>query len=224
MKIHVCEIFSSLQGEGPSIGTPAVFLRLMGCNLRCEWCDTKYTWGEGGTWREVEQLATSLRVELAHRRNPLLVVTGGEPLLQQDALVELQQNLLGGFRWEIETNGTISPDKSLVGHLIVSPKMASSDVEVRVRLNYGALQSLERRGAFFKFACASLDDLTEMKGYVEAIWDGEPQLHRVGVQPVGITVVDTLAVMRELSEECMRLGFRLIPRLQILLWGNERGR
>ena len=72
------EIFYSLQGEGTRCGTPAVFLRLAGCNLACKWCDTKHSWGNG--------ILCSVRDIAAHIRDyecGALVITGGEPLLQQ---------------------------------------------------------------------------------------------------------------------------------------------
>ncbi len=83
------EIFYSLQGEGVTAGTPTVFLRLANCNLSCSWCDTKYTWDwqSYDPQREVMELSD----DEAHERIlafecPHLVITGGEPLMQQRAL------------------------------------------------------------------------------------------------------------------------------------------
>src|SRR5262245_24396500 len=76
--LRLAETFRSLQGEGPSAGTPAHFLRLQGCDVGCQWCDTKYSWDAGaGSEHTVAEAFEALR---ALGEAPLLVVTGGEPL------------------------------------------------------------------------------------------------------------------------------------------------
>ena len=86
------EIFYSLQGEGASIGVPTVFLRLATCNLTCTWCDTRYTWDWQGY--DYDKEVMSLPVEDVEKRVlefgcPRLVITGGEPMMQQKALASL---------------------------------------------------------------------------------------------------------------------------------------
>ena len=77
--LRVSETFLSLQGEGPSAGVPAHFLRLQGCDVGCAWCDTKYSWdAAGGAAMEPAAAVAALR---ALGEAPLLVVTGGEPLV-----------------------------------------------------------------------------------------------------------------------------------------------
>ena len=93
--MRVSEIFLSLQGEGPSAGVPAHFLRLQGCSVGCGWCDTKYSWdAAGGRECEPGLLLDELRVLGSA---PLLVVTGGEPL-ETPALVPLLESAIE--RWE----------------------------------------------------------------------------------------------------------------------------
>jgi len=78
LKLRVSELFLSLQGEGPSAGTPAHFLRLQGCDVGCSWCDTKYSWvASGGREVDLDDLWEQAR---ALAEASLLVVTGGEPL------------------------------------------------------------------------------------------------------------------------------------------------
>jgi len=93
MGLLVSEIFFSVQGEGPGIGKPAVFLRLSGCNLKCAWCDTKYTWHGGKMMTEPTVLKEIKRYPCKR-----LVVTGGEPLLQQDNLMPFAEEAEGLFR------------------------------------------------------------------------------------------------------------------------------
>ncbi len=112
------EIFCSVQGEGVNIGKPAVFLRLGLCNLACTWCDTKYTWD----WEEydpkeqiIEMPLEEVEREILGYNCKYLVVTGGEPMIQQSRLMPLLENLKNKeFFIEIETNGTIVPDQKLV--------------------------------------------------------------------------------------------------------------
>ena len=100
----VTETFTSLQGEGKNQGKPCFFLRLSGCNLRCAWCDTEYSF-EKGTERSIEELVK----EIADSGFSYVCVTGGEPLLQKKELIPLLTILReAGIQTDIETNGTIS--------------------------------------------------------------------------------------------------------------------
>src|SRR5450432_3522794 len=91
-ELKVSEIFESLQGEGASVGAPCVFVRLAQCNLHCAWCDTKYTW-DFVRYRYEDEVREQSVAEVAQLVNDTtsrrLVLTGGEPLLQQRALKEL---------------------------------------------------------------------------------------------------------------------------------------
>jgi 7-carboxy-7-deazaguanine synthase len=110
--MFITEIFKSIQGEGTRAGLPCIFVRLTGCNLRCTWCDTAYAF-HGGKKLSVDEVATRVD-ELAGRRDgapgssaavPLVELTGGEPLLQ-DEIYPLAEKLLdAGYVVMIETSG-----------------------------------------------------------------------------------------------------------------------
>lgn len=110
--MFITEIFKSIQGEGTRAGLPCIFVRLTGCNLRCTWCDTAYAF-HGGTKMSVEEVLGRVN-ELAARGNggsgapagvPLVELTGGEPLLQEE-IYPLAENLLAaGYTVMIETSG-----------------------------------------------------------------------------------------------------------------------
>ncbi len=101
--MQITEIYKSLQGESTYAGLPCVFVRLTGCNLRCTWCDSEYTF-QGGRKMEIEEV----RGEVL-RLSPsggLVEITGGEPMLQEREAVPLMQHLLGeGYRVLLETSG-----------------------------------------------------------------------------------------------------------------------
>jgi len=101
--MQITEIYKSLQGESTHAGLPCVFVRLTGCNLRCSWCDSEYTF-TGGQRKSVEEIFEEVR-----RLSPkggLVEITGGEPMLQERELVPLMQRLLDdGYQVLLETSG-----------------------------------------------------------------------------------------------------------------------
>ena len=223
------EIFRSIQGEGVSAGTPTAFLRLAVCNLACNWCDTRYTWDwEGFDYsKEVMSLSTEevgrrvLAFGLRH-----LVITGGEPLLQQKVLATLATSLRqNGFFSEVETNGTLTPHPDMVDAISqwnVSPKTANSGNARDRREVPQALEAFrELDNAYFKFVIVEQPDIDEVCRLVDR-YDIPTQ--RVVLMPEGVTA----EVLRErgawLAEACVRHGFRFSTRLHILLWGDRRGR
>jgi len=105
--LRVTEIFHSLQGEGPDSGVPAVFIRLTGCNVRCSFCDTKYAFEEGVSFT-LDELVSKVKSLTKDSNTSLIVITGGEPLLQQDKIIQLICELSSDFHFAIETNGTLS--------------------------------------------------------------------------------------------------------------------
>ena len=223
------EIFASLQGEGVSFGTPSVFVRLALCNLRCTWCDTAYTWD----WEHHDPKQEIMRLGLPAILDSVqqlgsknVVITGGEPLLQQDLLAELTGQLIAnGHRIEVETNGTILPTPALVTAVAqwnVSPKLASSGNPAAKREVDDALAWFGRQdNAFFKFVVVDPADLDEVCDLVRR-YTIPPE--RVLLMPEGRDT-STLAFRSTwVAEACQQHGFRFTPRLHVLLWGDTRGR
>lgn len=115
MIYNVCEIFYSIQGEGLLQGLPVVFIRLAGCNLRCDFCDTKYAW-EKGKKKELKEIMKQIGKYPVKR----VCITGGEPFLQKlSPLVDVLKKKK--YYVSIETNGTIWQDIK-IDWLTVSPK------------------------------------------------------------------------------------------------------
>ena len=101
--MQITEIFKSIQGESSYAGLPCVFVRLTGCNLRCDWCDSEYTF-TGGSKMSLEEVHSE--VERLSPNGGLVEVTGGEPMLQERDVIPLMERLLNsGFNVLLETSG-----------------------------------------------------------------------------------------------------------------------
>lgn len=124
MKVKLAESpFVSIQGEGELIGTSTIFVRFSGCNLKCSWCDTQYAWknGKQDDTFDIVNYIEEISGNIKH-----IVFTGGEPMLKQDAIISIIDNLNDTkYHYTIETNGTIQPKKELIKVIdlwSVSPK------------------------------------------------------------------------------------------------------
>lgn len=246
--LRVNEVYgATVQGEGPHTGRRAAFLRLHGCNLTCVWCDTPFTWdweGVTGTPWPRDAFTNMTQLEAVDRLldltgpGQLVVITGGEPLLQQTALLPLIEYLaIGGRSFDLETNGTITLRDGQRWHplcvgglvqLVCSPKLAHSGVAEYVRLVPEALQQMAALGAVFKFVLQAGPDsnvsgqITEVKGILQAA--GNPSPARVWVQPEGITPLLQIGQAQRLAAPVLAQGWNLGMRQHVLLWGDERGR
>ncbi|MEU9999373.1 7-carboxy-7-deazaguanine synthase QueE [Streptomyces sp. NPDC050848] len=230
-RLIVAECFGveapTFQGEGPSCGHPALFIRLSRCNLTCARCDTKYTWDwsqfdprEESTKRSVAELvawAASSPVEL-------IVITGGEPLIQQSRVVPLVRGLLAaGKRVEIETNGTIAPSPELLVDGVrfnVSPKLGSFGVDEAQSIVPAALTALAAsKRAAFKFVASSVADLDRI-----AELAGLHGLAPVWVMPEGTTAGAITVMTRVLADAVAARHWHLTTRLHVLAFPEARGR
>ena len=223
----VSEVFGpTWQGEGPSLGRRAGFVRLGRCNLACTFCDTPYTWRWTDHDPAVELRTVDVDVvltELFLMDVPLVVVTGGEPLLQQSHLPALLVPLRArGIDVEVETAGTLAPSAEvvdLVTRFNVSPKLANSGNEVDRRLKPDALRALQATGrAAFKFVAVDAGDLDEIARIV-----ADHDLTNIWVMPEGTDAETIVTRSRALVDPVQERGWNLTTRLHVLLWGDRRG-
>lgn len=218
------------QGEGPSTGVRCAVIRLMGCNLACAWhlpdgsvtgCDEAQTWDAtrydlhaNGTRMDAAVIADKALSYGA----PLVIVTGGEPLLHQGqpGWTELLGHLGGsGVRVEVETNGTVVPDgHPAVSQYNVSPKLASSG-QGQAAIRPEAIRALIRTGrAVFKFVVTGPGDVAEAAGMCD-VW-GVPWDRR-WVMPAGITPAAILETGAAVAGPAASGGFNLTLRQQWLI-------
>lgn len=239
------EIFYSIQGEGRSIGRPSTFVRTSLCNLHCIWCDTDYTWNWKGTpfphhfdalpgyekYDKNALIATCSIEEVAkmvHQypcRN--IILTGGEPLMQQPALAHLMRRLRASdpnYRFETETNGTLLPEvefDALIDQYNVSPKLENSGNSRRLREKkkvYEFFASSPK--AFFKFVVSDPTDLSEVLDLLER-YTIDPQ--KVWLMPEGSSREQLEARRLWLTDICKTYGFYFSDRLHVQIWGSKKG-
>jgi organic radical activating enzyme len=228
--LAVNELFGpTFQGEGPSQGRLACFVRLFGCHMTCGWCDTPQTWDRRRHDLAAEQrhiAVADILDWLSDVSDGMLVITGGEPLLQQRALepllIAIRQNSLAS-EIEVETSGTIAPRPAVVEaatRFIVSPKLAHSGLLERQRLRPAALRQFVLSGkAIWKFVVQSVSDLDEVENLVT-----QYRLDPVWIMPEGTDSTTVLGRLRLLADPVLARGWNLTSRLQILLWENVRAR
>ena len=214
---RIAECFFSIQGDGITAGTPAVFIRLQGCSVGCQWCDTKYSW-DPAAGREValDDLVEEASAFPCRRA----VITGGEPLESSlfSPLVEALKTR--GFTLEVETSGTLPPPPLPVDQWNVSLKLRGSGVPEAKRINPEAIRQFLGLGAWWKFVVVDADDVGEVLRLAERF--ALPREH-ILLMPEGVRPEEILERSPWVIEECKRHGYRYSPRLHILLWGARRG-
>ncbi len=227
----ISEIFYSIQGEGELTGTPSVFIRTSGCNLRCDWCDTPYaSWEPEGDEFSIEEIIEEVNKHPANH----CVITGGEPMIAKGIgelaakLKQLEKHIT------IETAATVSPDNIPCDLASISPKLGNStppedragpwtERHEKTRLQHGIIREwLKQYTYHLKFVATGETDLAEIKELLEAIkYSGPPG--KVLLMPEG-TDAETLEKRKDaLMEICDREGYRYCNRLHIELFGNTRG-
>lgn len=243
-KLVVSEQFYSIQGEGASVGVPAVFLRLAGCNLRCPGftyihpetgehlgCDTAHVWqqGESTTFVDImeywqEQGWTKALLAGAH-----LVITGGEPMIQQKPLqffFDYMDETLGqNIFIEMETNGTLPFSERMlqrISQFNVSPKLQHSGESRQKAYNPAVLNTLAQyQHVYFKFVVTSEADVEEiLADYVLSL---QIPHSRICLMPEGGTKSTLQRNQGRVVELCKKYQMRFSPRLHILLWDEATG-
>lgn len=227
LSVNVNEIFGpTVQGEGPSAGKRCGFLRVSGCNLTCSWCDTPYTWdwtGQNGQAFNKENETHSMSVydilyELTGMGVDLVVVSGGEPMMQQEALNPVIKRLrASGFEVEVETNGTIQP-KIDPTRFNVSPKLAHSGVRDKIRFKPDVLKSYVGQ-SIFKFVCQNLTDLDEVAKIATEV--GIPNKD-IWIMPEGRDAKTLMSHAEVITDEAIIRGWNITGRLHVMTWGSRR--
>lgn len=234
--LPIVEIFHSIQGEGTRVGEPATFIRLAGCNLRCTWCDTPYSWSREGIAAARKMTLTELASSVTESS---VVITGGEPMLHGRHLPALidELRLAGVHHVTVETNATLF-DPALAPHVdlwSLSPKLPASGEPFPTASLASFLQAFHARelagDVQLKFVCA------DAQSDWSAMWEELAQIDvdlltgvPILVQPDG-TRADYDQAVRELAEHVVadqavdalglprRRRVRVVPQIHRVAWG-----
>ena len=205
--MKICEHFKSLQGEGIMMGVPTCFIRTVGCNLSCEWCDTKYSY-EGGEEMSIDMIVSLI----GDAKN--ICITGGEPLLNPE-MPELLKILIEKNTYiVVETNGSIDISVIPVSErIIVSMDIKCPSSGMMDKMMFANIPLLKEKDQL-KFIIGDMEDLE----YASRIVDLYPTKANIIFTPVGGMNLKPLAegVLRR------NINARVLPQLHKIIWGNQR--
>lgn len=231
-------VFHTVQGEGKYLGVPSVFVRLSACNLRCEWsngdgtftkCDTPYSSHEPE--KNLKTIKETIDSVLAFKCKHV-VITGGEPMLQQNVVFLINELTKHGKFVTVETNGTIYRDCK-VAFWSVSPKLATScphtsdnfEMHHSKRLNLQALADIAKKPHQMKFVVNSKHDIEEVKGLIKIIasMNGGYDCENVYLMPQGVSAAQFDQRLPWIIEAAKENGWNVTDRMHVRVWGHRRG-
>lgn len=211
-RLRINEIFHSLQGEADAVGFPTVFVRLTGCPLRCQYCDTEYAF-HSGAWLEIDAILEKVR-DFKTRH---VCVTGGEPLAQPNCLALLTRLCDSGFKVSLETSGAldIGAVDARVSR-VVDVKTPGSREAARNRIeNFGALRERDQ----LKFVICSREDFDWSAAFLQE--HGLPGRCQILFSPSYKELPPALLAEWILAD---RLPVRFQLQLHKVLWGDIPGK
>ena len=230
--MKISELFFSIQGEGELTGIPSVFVRTSGCNLRCRWCDTKYSsWTPEGENVDIEELVEKVCSYPARH----VVITGGEPMIAKDIKEFVDLLKQSGKHITIETAGTIAPNGIQCDLASNSPKLSDSTPEKgeiseewierhdSTRIDYNILNEWIDSYEFqLKFVVSRREGINEVKCIIDKI-ESDILPEKVLLMPEGTDSETIHSRYDMLVNLCKENGFRMCNRLHLDLFGNTRG-
>lgn len=228
---YLSEIFKSIQGEGRYAGIPSLFIRTIGCNLRCRWCDTSFT-----SWKPEKGSYSNLDVKNLIKENPLIrhiVLSGGEPCISNriEELIIIAKN--NKKLITLETNGIVCLDESLmkmIDLVSISPKLRDSTPigtkyeniheKNRIRIDNFKKWMKYAQNYQLKFVVSKREDFEEIENLLKEL---KPKKGSVCLMPEGINEEQLLKKRQMVAEYCAEHGYHYSDRLQIIIWGTKRG-
>jgi len=232
--------FISIQGEGKFTGVPSFFVRTLNCNLRCCWknedgtitkCDTAYASFPPFKDKKNFDLIQTVNTLEQYKNVKHIVLTGGEPMLQNDIVRTVQNFIDLNYNVTIETNGTIYKRLPRTTFLSISPKLTSSysqtnsnDKALHISNNnfITTVQKLINRHNFqLKFVINNKEDLKEVLQIQKSL---NVKSENIYLMPQGVTTKQLNTKKEWLINTCIEHGYNYCNRLHIELWGNVKGK
>jgi len=248
--LRIAESFYSIQGEGKTMGTPSLFLRMQGCNLLCgnpdlskyideknvdnmekrsaKWiCDTIPVWIKGKIFLP-EEIVRDWKEKGWYDRllnGAHLIVTGGEPLIQQEELINLFKLLPKNTYIEVETNGTILPIDDFdyyISQYNCSPKLSNSGMFYKKRYKKNVLRwHNENIKSYFKFVVLDEDDINELID--DFIHELNIKNNKIYLMPGATTRKELINNVERVVDLCKKNGWNYSSRLQLEIWDKVTG-
>lgn len=209
--MNVIEIFKSIEGEGKRQGELCTFIRLAGCNMRCPYCDTKYSYDNS----EVKTMTLDTVIDkIIKSQVKNITITGGEPLLQAKEIISLV-NCLPDFEFNIETNGTIArPFSKRNLFYTVDYKMPSSKSKIGINLNW--LHQFTKKDVI-KFVVSNKDELDMMRDFIKLNADKIPK--HIYVSPV-FNDIEPADIVEYLKERNL-IQVKLQLQIHKFIWNSD---
>ncbi len=208
--MQITEIFHSIQGEGTLMGIPMLFVRTNTCNLRCAWCDTEYSFYNG---KEID--LTDLSEIVSNSNEKWVCFTGGEPLVQREALEFVNICLDAGKSVLIETNGTVPVDRyTFSDHIVIDMDVKPPSAGVKKPFLYKNLNFL-RDQDYIKIVIADDGDLAFAIDFARK---ADSRLNII-MQPAWGTDIKMIAD----SIVGTGLNLRVLPQLHKIIYGDKKG-
>lgn len=210
-RLRITEIFYSLQGEAHHVGIPTVFVRLTGCPLRCQYCDTEYAF-TGGQWMDL----SAIEAEIKKYQTNYVTVTGGEPLAQPNCITLLKNLCDADYDVSLETSGAIALDQvdSRVKKVMDIKTPASGECQRNLWQNLSLLDHKDQ----LKFViCDEQDYLWSKEQVIERELD---KICEVIFSPSYEQIESTQLANWILRDQ---LSVRFQIQLHKILWGNQPG-
>lgn len=226
-QLVVSESFYSIQGEGQTMGVPAFFLRLAGCNLLCKsasWiCDSIEVWKKGIPTKFEDIIPFNIVQRLEQGSH--LVITGGEPMLHQKMILQYLSWFEDKYKFlpiiEIETNGTINPEFRMimkVKYWNCSPKLENSGEPFNKRVNLNALRVIsEQPYSMFKFVIQKRDDI------IGILAEFDLPMNKVWLMPAGSSQKELKETRKMVAELAIQMNVRYSDRLHVGIWDQATG-
>lgn len=206
------EIFFSIQGESTTIGLPTIFIRLTGCPLRCQYCDTEYAFHSGK-----KQSSTEILNNIKHYSTPYVTVTGGEPLAQKNCLSLLTLLLDNNYKVSLETSGAIDiSNVDIRTKIIMDIKTpASKEVDKNLYTNFDSLKPSDE----IKFVICDRNDYKWSKELIK-------QYNLINKHTLLFSNSHTELSATELANWIIQdqLPVRMQTQLHKYLWGDVPGK
>lgn len=223
--MKIIEIFKTIQGEGVLVGTVSVMVRLWGCNLKCKWCDEKFSL-KPGTGYEISISDLLKKINSYDCKN--VIITGGEPLIYPD-IVELTNELKKrDYHITIETNATIKR-KIKCDLISMSPKLSHSvpnnigDARKydKIRMNIDAIKYyIKNHNYQIKFVIMYKKDLDEVEKVLLQI--GDYNRSKILIMPLASSRRQLFNIQKEVVKMCIEKNLRYCNRLQLQIWGKNK--